>query len=303
MKIAIYLSAVPKKTKHDAKKAILARFAQGVIAAGDECVIVDDINTVLDADVAVIQGWIGMKSGSHLTVRSRVIEHQKKSGKHTLIIDSNLFGFLDPDNKDRYLRYSLDGIFPTTGYYFDRDIDYSRWPKIKSAYGFKEHAWKPGKTILICLQREHGWSMGDVGLQSWLDRILPEIRESSSRTIVLREHPGDVGRLAKLEINLDNWYKSTNPSIIQDFASARCTVTYNSSPGVASLLFGVPTIVTDPDPRNSQAYPWCMTDLSKVNKPDIFDRGPFYHLISQCHFDDQEVVSGLAWRFMRDRLP
>jgi len=303
MKVAVYLSSVPKKAKHDAKRAILQRFVQGVVAAGDDCHIVDGVNSIIDADVAVIQGWIGMKSGPHLTARKRVIDHQRSLGKHTLIIDSNLFGFLDPSNKDRYLRYSLDGIFPTTGYYFSNNIDHSRWDTIKQAYGLVERPWRSGNTVLVCLQREHGWSMGTLALQSWLDDILPKIRLYTDLPIVIREHPGDPDRLSTINICVDNWKKSNNPSIIQDLDSARCTVTYNSSPGVASLLLGVPVIVTDPNPRNSQVYPWCMTDLSKINEPELVDRGPFYHQISQCHFDDQEVVSGYAWRFMRSRLP
>ena len=43
-----------------------------------------------------------------------------------------------------------------------------------------------------------------------------------------------------------------------------CTVTYNSSPGVASLLYGTPVFVSDPVPKRSQCFPICNTDLNNI---------------------------------------
>lgn len=303
MKIVVYLSCVPRKTKHAAKQQLLMRFAEGVKKSNDHCEIITD-DRIVDSDIAVIQGWIGMKAGPHLALRNAVIEHQKRTNKHTLVIDSNLFGFLDIDDKDRYLRYSLNGIFPTTGYYFSNNIDGDRWQSIKDEYGFQEKDWRvDGKTILICLQRNHGWSMAQVSNQEWISQLIPKIRRYSSRPIVIREHPGDKGRASTLVINDNNWRISTQEDIREDLKETWCTITYNSSPGVASLLYGVPVIVTDPDPRRSQCFPFCDTDLSKIENPSLMDRKNFYDVISQCHFNREEIISGYAWKFMRNRLP
>jgi len=303
MKAAVYLSGVPAKTKHSEKRELLERFARGVTQTGDPVERVDGFK-VADCDVAVIQGWIGMKSGAHLQLRETVINHQRKHGKHTLIIDRNLFGFLDPANRDRYLCYSLNGIFPNTGYYFDTRVDESRWESIKQNYGFSERPWRQGANVLLTLQRNHGWSMGQqISIQQWLDNIIPVIRQHTSRTIVLRPHPGDHKTPRSLKINDNNWRWSSEADIRDDFNQAWCTVTYNSSPGVASLLWGVPAFVTDPESDKSQAYPWASADLRQVGAPPMPDRTLFYHTISQSHFNDQEINSGYAWNFIKERIP
>ena len=65
MKVAVYLSGIPAKSKNQQKRKALTDFAQGVTAAGDQVIFVDDYNTV-DCDIAVIQGWVNSKTGAHL---------------------------------------------------------------------------------------------------------------------------------------------------------------------------------------------------------------------------------------------
>lgn len=304
MKLAIYLSAVPAKTKNQFKRDLLTNFAIGVRAAGDDVIVIDDVDAIVDADIAVIQGWIGMKSAPHLEQRRRVIAAQQAAGRHTLIIDSNLFGFLDPGNRDRYLRYSLDGIFPTTGYYFDHAVDPARWQEIKNTYGWNEREWqRHGQTILICLQREGGWSMDGFSVTDWLDAILPVIQRTSSRPVVLRPHPGSLRIVPELKKRWPRLSVSEGTDIRQDLQQAWCTITYNSSPAVASLLWGVPTFVTDPDPKRSQAWPCVNTDLATIEQPRRDDRTPLYHKLAQSHFATSNIATGDAWRFMRVRLP
>lgn len=304
MKIAVYLSAVPVRAKNQAKRDLLGRFARGAQAAGDRVILVDNVHNIADADVAVIQGWIGMKQAPHLEQRRRVIETQSSRGRHTLAIDSNLFGFLDPRDRDRFLRYSLNGIFPTTGYYFQRDTDFSRWQEIRSAYGFQERPWNNnGSVILICLQRDGGWSMDGLSVIAWLESIIPRMHQLTDRPIVVRPHPGNLGVVTEVQARWPNVEISTSNSIQQDFDRAWCTVTYNSSPGVASILWGVPAFVTDPQATRSQAMPFAATDISQIESPMRPDRTEFYHRLAQCHFATAGLADGLAWRFMRARLP
>lgn len=304
MKLAVYLSGVPRKSKNEFKRTVLTRFAHGAKLCGDDVILVDQLQPI-ECDVAVIQGWIGMKTAPHLELRRRVIEQQANTNKHTLVMDSNLFGFLAPDDFNRYLRYSLDDIFPTSGYYFDQRPDLSRWQKIKNSYGFQERKWNTdGRNILITLQRNGGWSMGDVPTQQWLDKVLPQIRRYTDRPIVVRPHPGNLDIVPTLRINAVkdiSW--STNTDIRQDFDGAWATVTYNSSPGVASLLWGVPVFITDSTPGKSQAYPLGATNLGSIESPERPDRADFYTKLAQCHWANEELDSGEAWQFMRQRLP
>ena len=304
MKVAIYRSAVPAKTKNQFKRDLLTNFALGVSASGDEAIVVDS-HEVVAADIAVLQGWIGFKSAPHLDLRKQVIDFQRQRGQHVVVIDSNLFGFLEPADFNRYLRYSVNGIFPTTGYYFDSQIDPGRWQEIKDNYSFAEHKWQKNLngSILICLQRDGGWSMGGVKVIDWLSNLLPKIRQHSQRPIVVRGHPGSLKTLVEVTARFPDVEISRNEDIRQDFDRAWCTVTYNSSPGVASLLYGIPVIVTDPVPQRSQAWPWASTDLAMIEQPWRPDRTEFYNKISQCHFATRSLSNGRAWQFMRQRLP
>jgi hypothetical protein len=285
MKIAVYLSGIPRKSQNESKKRILRSFAQGAERAGDQVILVED-NRIVDCDVAVIQGFVHehSKQAPHLLIRKQAIDFQKQNNKHSVIIDSNLYQFLDTQNIDKYLRYSIGGIFPTDACYFDQDRDLTRWNKIKSSYQFSEQEWHTGHDILICFQRNGGWSMNGYSVTEWAVNTINKIRKVTQRPIVVRGHPG--------ELLLSQQLKQTH-----------ATITYNSSPGVASLLSGVPVFVTDPVPERSQCWPICNTDLDKVENPILFDRQDFYHRLAQCHWTLDEVASGDAWKFMRNRLP
>lgn len=304
MRVAVYLAAVPAKTKNQSKRDMLQAFVQGVRVVGDDVIIVDDVNQVVSCDVAVMQGWIGMKSAPHLVLRQRVIQQQHMAGNHVLVIDSNLFGFLDSTDRDKFLRYSLNGIFPTTGYYFNRDIDPSQWHYVKSVYGFQERDWtKSGSVILICLQRDGGWSMDGLSVMDWLSQILPKIAGITDRTVVIRPHPGSVRIVPAIRQRWPNIDISDSADLRDDLDRAWCTITYNSSPGVASLLWGVPAFVTDPAPARSQAWPEAQTDLALIADPPRPDRQQFYYRLAQCHFATGDLASGSPWQFMRGRLP
>jgi len=303
MKLAVYLSAVPSKAKNQAKRDLLTQFAHGAKAAGDEVWLVDNVSRVIDSDIAVLQGWIGMKSAPHLEQRRSVIKHQRKTGGRTLVIDSNLFGFLAPGDRDRYLRYSLDGIFPTTGYYFDSDIDPNRWQEIKDSYGWHERDWQTqGDNVLICLQRDGGWSMDGLKVTDWLGQILPQIRRAQ-RPIIIRPHPGNLRVVPEVRRLCPDIAISELPDLQQDLDRSWCTITYNSSPAIASLMWGVPAFVTDPVSQRSQAWPEAGTDLGQINDPPRPNRLSLYQRLAQCHFATAGLETGHAWRFMRARLP
>jgi hypothetical protein len=137
-------------------------------------------------------------------------------------------------------------------------------------------------------------------VQRWLDKTIKRIRSYSNRPIVVRKHPGD-RRQNSLTFSKD-YVISTSPSILDDFKNCWATVTYNSSPGVASLINGIPVFVTDPVPQQSQTWPICNTDLSQIENPLMPDRQEWIDRLCQSHWNDDEIASGEAWRFMRERL-
>lgn len=296
MKIAIYLAAVPQN-KNAIKLAVLRRFGEGARRCGDTVEIVENVN-IVNSDVAVMQGFVHQDiSRPHLLLRRNILD----SNPNTVVIDSNLFQFSNSELQNYYLRYSLNGIFPTTGFYFDNKLDPARWQSISQRLGINLVPYRSnGSHILVCLQRVDGWSMCGVDVQRWLDKTVKRIRSYSNRLIVVRKHPGD-RRQNSLTFSKD-YTISTSPSILDDFKNCWATVTYNSSPGVASLITGVPVFVTDPVPQQSQTWPICNTDLSQIENPLMPDRQEWIDGVCQSHWNNDEVASGEAWGFLRERL-
>ena len=296
MKIAIYLAAIPQN-KNAIKLAVLRRFGEGARRCGDTVEIVENIN-IVNSDVAVIQGFVHQDiSRPHLLLRRNILD----SNPNTVVIDSNLFQFSNSELQNYYLRYSLNGIFPTTGFYFDNKLDPKRWQSISQRLGINLVPYRSnGSHILVCLQRVDGWSMCGTDVQRWLDKTIKRIRSCSNRPIVIRKHPGD-RKQNNLTFSKD-YTISTSPSILDDFKNCWATVTYNSSPGVASLINGIPVFVTDPVPQQSQTWPICNTDLSQIENPLMLNRQEWIDRLCQSHWNDDEVASGEAWKFLRERL-
>jgi len=296
MKIAIYLTAIPKN-KSETKLAVLKRFGEGILKSSDQVEFVNGFNLV-DCNVAVMQGFVHSDTTPpHLQLRRRILDNHE----NVIVIDSNLFQFASPSLANYYLRYSLNGIFPTTGFYFDNKIDTTRWESISDTLNIKLKDYRTtGEHILVCLQRVDGWSMCGTNVQEWLDNTIKEIRKNTNRPIVVRKHPGD---RRQEHLKFSNEYRvSSNPNLIDDLQNCWATVTYNSSPGIASLIHGVPVFVTDAMPRQSQTWPVCNTDLKNIANPIMHDRTEWINKVSQSHWNDDEVSNGSAWRFIRERL-
>lgn len=296
-----YYGGIPPKNNNAEKPAILDNFIQGVNLSGDQGIAHRTLS-VIPCDVALIQGFVHEhgKNLPHLLLRKQVADLQKRNGKRSLIVDSNLFLYADPGNTKRYLRYSFDGVFPTTGFYFDTDPDPSRWQKISRNLGISLKPWRTqGNHILLCLQRNGGWSMRGLSVVDWMNNTINQIRQYSQRPIVVRAHPGDKKISRILSINHKNVVLSQSERLIDDLRNAWATVVYNSSPSVASTIEGIPAFLTDPIPQHSQSYTVSNTDLSKIENPILADRQQWVEKLAMCHWNFDELRSGEAWQFFK----
>jgi hypothetical protein len=134
----------------------------------------------------------------------------------------------------------------------------------------------------------------------WLNQTIAQIRQySRKRPIIVRTHPGDKKIKSMLKINHKNVHLSTNEKLIDDLRGAWATVVYNSSPSVASLIEGIPTFLTDPQPEHSQTHGVANIDLSRLEDPEMPDRQSWIERLSMCHWNFQELQSGEAWQFFR----
>lgn len=296
-----YASGIPNPHKNQHKVDILKRYIDGVQKHGDKGILHYG-NNIIDSDVNLIQGWVhaGSAASPHLVLRRRAHEININKGKHSFIADSNLFNYaVGKMHNMQYLRYSMDGVFPTTGNYFTNTVDPNRWNQIQKDLNISMKDWRPrGVHVLICTQRNGGWSMGGLSVVDWLTKTIKEVRKHTDRPIIVRGHPGD--KHAPKYLKNKDWQVSKAPSIIDDLRNAHCSITYNSSPSVASAIEGIPTFITDPTPQISQAYAVANTDLSNVENPLMFERTEWVQKLAMSHWNFNELSSGDAWAHMRD---
>lgn len=296
-----YYAGIPPNNSNLEKPQILDYFCQGVIASGDSAIAHREMS-VLDCDIALIQGFVHNdgKQMPHLNLRKLAIDRQYKNGKRSLVVDSNLFLYVNKTNPLHYLRYSFDGVFPTTGFYFDKDIDPARWAKISRDLNLHLKPWRTsGNHILLCLQRNGGWSMGGVSSIDWMNLTIASIRKYSNKPIVVRAHPGDKKIKNILKINHKNVSLSTKENLIDDLRGAWATVVYNSSPSVASIIEGVPAFLTDSVPQHSQSFDVANTDISNIENPIMPNRQAWIERLAMCHWNFDELKSGEAWQFFK----
>ena len=312
MNVVSYLKGIPASNKNPEKPEVLKRFVQGVnnSGTGDTGTQYEGLNWT-PSDVAVLQGYVHEDSPMtpHLRLRKEVLDKQKINNKRTVIIDSNLFLYRDLGNTNRYLRYSYDGVFPSTAEYCWNHPNPNRWKKISKDLKINLQEWKQtGNHILICMQRNGGWSMKGNNVWDWLERTIWKIRQHSDRPIIVRGHPGD--RKTKMIIkqkryptglqNLNNVYFSDieRKTLLDDLKTAWATVVYNSSPSVASAIEGVPVFCEDV--IDCQAGEVCNTDLSLVESPKTFERQQWIEKLAMCHWNWDDLSNGTAWKHMRE---
>jgi hypothetical protein len=301
-KIAVYHGTVPNK-KNLEKTQMLQFFGEGVALANDQVVNILDYEPVV-ADVAVIQGWIAEDpQPPHLKLRKNVINQQLTTNRYVVTADSNLFLYANTNNPLHYLRYSFNGVFPNTGNYFIEETDSSRWNQIQHDLNIQVKNYRTtGDHILVCLQRNGGWSMGSHSVTDWAELIVRQLRQYTNRPIVLRAHPGDqrskiyLKKLTALSKELQFSF-SSNTDIRTDLADCWAVVNHNSSPAVAAAIEGIPVFVTDP--ARSQCRAIANTDLSRIEQPQMPDRTVWLQQLAMSHWKFDELRSGQAWQHMR----
>jgi hypothetical protein len=144
--------------------------------------------------------------------------------------------------------------------------------------------------------------MKQLPVMQWLPNMIAQIKKHTNRKIVVRAHPGDGKAKEYLRLNEPGVRISTNPTIQQDFIDCHAVVTYNSSPGVAAAVEGIPVYVMDPDPKSSQAFDVANTDISTINDPKTFDRQPWLEKLAMCHFNFDDLRNGTAWKIIKDYI-
>jgi hypothetical protein len=141
--------------------------------------------------------------------------------------------------------------------------------------------------------------MQGLDVMSWCKNVIARIQAVTDRPIVVRAHPGDKRAVQYLKLNYPNVKTSFTPNITDDLKDAWCVITYNSSPGVAAAIEGIPVFVLDTNAENSQAFEIANTKLKKIENPLMPNRQQWIEKISMSHWNFKELRSGEAWAHIR----
>lgn len=247
-------------------------------------------------DVAVIQGWYNPDRNKNPSAfRKDIIDKQLSRNRFVLTIDGNIFNYM---SKNKFFRYSINGVFANTGYYFDAKIDPARWDYIQRETGCSLKPWRRnGSHVLILAQKDSGWTMSNLRNLNWIKDTILKIREYSDRPIRVRIHPSDFKFKSTYEKELLPFgvQVSTAKSILEDLSDAWCSISYNSSPGAVSAIEGVPVFIMDPNLHRSPAAPVANKSIQYIESPIFPDREEWIKKIAMSHFTVTDIKNGLLW--------
>lgn len=290
--VVVYLSSLPRIADRNRKVEVLEAFAAGARAQGAS-VLLQTQHQVVDCELAVILGWVGTKiRGPHIQLRRDVIDHQQRTKQHVMPIDSSCFKFVDTESY--FLRYSLDGVFYNKNIYANKNSDDIKWQQVQDKFNLKLQPWREqGDHILVCLQRDGGWSMKGTDMAAWTYRTVDRIKSLTDRPILIRPHPKHRMDLSGLAGVAGIRQSMDGSRLEQDLVNAWAAVFCNSSSSVAAALAGIPVFADDDD---CVAWDVANHDLENIEDPDMPDREQWLYDLCSAHWTDQDSISGEIYK-------
>lgn len=297
----VYISSVANVRKHTRKTQCLESFATGVANSGGTVHVERDY-VYTPARLAVILGWATTNvGGPNIALRKEVIAQQRIRGYNTMCIDASCWKYIDTNS--RYLRYSLNGPFYDRAEYANHNSNTTKWDEIKQALGIE---LKPPQSnsqghILLCMQRDGGFSMKSLNPMGWLNGKLREIQTHSQRPIIIRPHPGDYrpnefDKWKKRQLKNDNRITVVDPlttRLVDNLSGAHAAVFFNSSASVAAVCAGIPIFVDD-----ISCVSWAVAnrDIAKIESPVAFNREQWLYDLAAAHWSDADAHAGRIWQ-------
>ena len=205
---------------------------------------------------------------------------QKKYGKDYLVMERGYVG-------DRY---------KWAGLCFNGLNGYAQWlPAGDNGERWEKHfwhrlvKWHDGDYALVCGQVPGDASIVGLNVESWVREQCAALIDKGYR-VRYRPHPQYGGRFCPAGVELSTEY------LPNDLKHAALAVTYNSNSGVDAVIHGVPTVALD---KGSMA--WDVTSHSLDDPLFIGDRKRWAHWIAWCQWQQDEIASGAAWDYLKQR--
>lgn len=223
-------------------------------------VSIDNPHTFRPDDVVVI--WNRYGTGHDLALRAA------KAGAAVIVAENGYFA----RPKEGGLHYALArdghngaGRWPAG--------DGARW----AALGVELKPWRQSGSHIVVAPNRHFGQPGFLMPADWPNETVKRLRAMTKREIRFRQHPGnDLPRTPMAEDLRDAW----------------CTVVWQSSFGVHSLVAGVPVICCG---RAWVAKGAAGSALEEIENPPMPDRLPHFESLAWAQASFEEIESGEAF--------
>jgi hypothetical protein len=174
----------------------------------------------------------------------------------------------------------------------------------RRALGIDLRDWHTGgNKVIIALQRpdSNQWH-GMPPTETWLARIIDQVRQHTDRMIEVRPHPRfDLRqKIAGVTVQQPRRVPQTYDDFdfVQNLAQAWCVINWNSTPGTVSVCHGVPAFVG----ASSLAAPVANLDLAQIENPRRPDREQWANDLAWTEWTVPEMAQGTPQGLLLDYL-
>lgn len=265
---------------------IFEAFEQSLIQAGHN-VTYNDMN----ADVAVI--WSVLFHG-RMAPNKQVWNTYRKTKRNVVVLE------VGGIKRGTTWKVGLNGI--NRDAYFGNAANNS---DRANSLGLKLKPWRTdGQFILICGQHDKSLQWDQMpSMSNWIMQTIDQLQIHYDHPIVFRPHPRC--RLPDIERQYKNVYRQdpihitgTYDDFDMNFADIKYTVSWNSNPGIHSILHGVPAHVGP----SSLAFDVACPHLLMVDNPYTPDRQQWLNDYAWTEYTVEEIASGLPLKRLTIKL-
>jgi hypothetical protein len=325
MKVEIFRRTV-KDRKRGNSYELLYHLKEGIEAAGDEAVIVNEDRSgptvegemTPTAPMAAMFGYGGDKQMHHTKGRRRELANNCRAKKIPLItFDGGLlssFGNVST-SAEHHFRVSLYTPM-NDGDFLSDNSPSDRWEMMVKKFKVKYKPWRKSNQddpIIFVLQPKDNWSMNELDPIEWFNGVYEKLRPATDRKFIVRPHPNHVASIIarKGEFPEDVELQYTQEHFAGDekkfyrfhlqeaIANAHAVVTHNSTASVDSCVRGIPTFCT-----SDLALCWdvCNKDLNDIETPKTPDRTQWVNDLGYKLWSIQEIKDGTVYKRFKERL-
>jgi len=285
MKVEIFRRTVKDRRRGNSYD-LLFHLKEGIEAAGDEAVIVNEHRTgptvegemIPTAPMAAMFGYGGDRQMHHTKGRRRELANNCRAKNIPLItFDGGLlssFGNVST-SPDHHFRVSLYTPM-NDGDFLSDNSPSDRWEMMVKKFKVKYEPWRKSNQddpILFGLQPKDNWSMNE----------LPDDVEIQ---FIQKHFSGDEKKHYRFHFQ-------------EALNNCHAFVTHNSTASVDSCVRGIPTFVTS---DLAICWPVANKDLSKIESPEYPDRTQWLNDLGYKLWSEKEIRDGTVFKRFKTKL-